>query len=133
MNYLNYFFNPQHLFNLRPQAMEPRAIIILAICFALVIIAGILAQIMSKKIKDGLKVKAYRRIYHAGLVMGIIGFGYLFFAWQGVTLLSARFIILIWLAALIIWLIYIIKYLIKDVPKTRSEIEEKRKFEKYIP
>jgi len=133
INYLKHFFNPSHLFNLRPQAMEIKAIIILAVIFGLTIIAGIVAKIMSSKIKDGLKLKAYRRMYHLGLSMGIIGLVYLFFAWQGVTLLSARFLILIWFIVLVVWIGFIVKYLIKDVPKLRNNIEKQRNFEKYIP
>ncbi len=88
---------------------------------------------MTTKIKDGLKIKAWRRLYYLSLSMGIIGLVYLFFAWQGVVLLAARFWLLIWLVTTLIWLGFIMKYLFLETPKLRREIEEKRKFAKYIP
>ena len=131
--YLKYFFNPSHLLTLRPPAMSLRAITILAVSFGIIIIVGVAGKLAEKKIKDGLKIKAYRQIYHFGLTMGILGFVYLFFSWQGVVLLSARFLLLIWLITLLTWLGFILKYLIFDVPRLRKNIDEKRAFNKYIP
>ncbi len=131
--YLKYFFNLNHLFSLRPGAMHLKALIILAVFFGLFIILGLSSRIMTTKIKDGLKIKAWRRLYYLSLSMGIIGLVYLFFAWQGVVLLAARFWLLIWLVTTLIWLGFIMKYLFLETPKLRREIEEKRKFAKYIP
>lgn len=131
--YLKYFFNPSHLLTLRPPAMQIRAIIILAVVFGLFIIFGIISKLTMAKMKDGLKIKGWHRFYHLGLTMGITGLVYLFFAWQGVALLAGRFWLLIWLIATILWLAFIGKYLFFEAPKLRKEIEEKRKFEKYIP
>ena len=131
--YLAYFFNPAHLFNLRPAAMQPRAIIILAVVFGLIIIAGIISKLIENKTKDGLKIKAYRRIFNLGLTMGILGYVYLFFAWQGVTLLGARFLLLVWLLVLLFWFGFILKYLLLNVPRLRRDIDSRRSFEKYLP
>jgi hypothetical protein len=133
MSYLQYFFNLRHLFNLRPEAMTQRAIIILTVIFGLLLILGIAAKMIQPKTKDGLKIKGYRRLTHLGLAMGILGFVYLFFAWQGVALLAARFWLLLWAISLAVWGAFIAKYLLKDVPKLRRDIENKRKFDKYIP
>lgn len=133
IEYLKYFFNPSHLLTLRPPAMSLRAIYILAFIFAVIMVAGIFSKLAEKKIKDGLKIKAYHRIYHLGLTMGILGFTYLFFSWQGVVLLSARFLLLIWLIVLVVWLGFIVKYFMLDVPHLRKNIDEKRAFNKYIP
>lgn len=133
IDYLKYFFNLGHIFNIRPDAMRSRALIILAIIFGLLIILGIIAKITIPKIKDGLKAKACRRLFYLFSTMGIIGFVYLFFAWQGVALLGARFWLIIWSATAMIWLGFIAKYLFLEVPKLRKEIQSKRDFEKYIP
>ena len=88
---------------------------------------------MAGKIKDGLKIKAWLRFHHLGLTIGIIGFVYLFFAWQKVALLAARFWLLILGVTAVVWLGFIGKYMFWEIPKLRRKIEEKRKFEKYIP
>ncbi|MFA6410153.1 MAG: hypothetical protein WCW26_01100 [Candidatus Buchananbacteria bacterium] len=133
INYLKYFFNPSHLFSLRPQAMEARAVIILAVVFGALIIISLGLFFLINKTKDGLKVKGYRRLSHLFLGMGISGLAYLFFAWQGIAILGSRFWLLVWLLVLVIWLFFIVKYLLREVPKLRREIEEKRSFSKYIP
>ncbi len=133
IDYLKYFFNLSHIFSIRPLPMENRAIIILAVFFGLLLICGVIAKILSKKTKDGLKVKGLRRLVNLFLTMGIIGFVYLFFAWQGAALLSARFWLLIWFFSLLVWLFYALKYLFFEVPKIRKEIDRKRDFERYIP
>ncbi|MFA6255367.1 MAG: hypothetical protein WC675_05065 [Patescibacteria group bacterium] len=113
--------------------MHNQAIIILAVAFGLLIILGIVSKVLVTKTKDGLKVKGWRRLFHLSLTIGILGFVYLFFAWQGVSLLASRFWLLILGLTALVWLGFIAKYLMWDVPKLRKGIEEKRKFEKYIP
>ena len=133
IEYLKYFFNPTHLFSLRPPIMQNRALIISATVFGLGIILAIVFKLITEKTKDGLKIKAFRRLFHLLLTMGIIGYVYLFFAWQGIPLLSARFWLLLWLIIVLIWLGFILKYLFFAVPKLRKDIDRKRKFEKYLP
>jgi len=133
MEYLKFFFNPSHLFSFRPSAMQPRAIIILAAVFGLLIILGIISRIKVNKTKDGLKIKAWRRLFHLFLTVGILGLVYLFFAWQGIALLAGRFWLLVLGLVALVWGGFITKYLLLEVPKLRKDIEEKRKFEKYIP
>jgi hypothetical protein len=132
-DYLAYFFKPSHFFSLRPEPLHSRAIIILVIIFGLVILISVVSKLITIKTKDALKAKGYKKLYHLCLTMGIIGLVYLFFAWQGAALLAARFWLAIWALTLIIWLIFIWKYLIKEVPNKRKEIDQKRQFQKYIP
>ncbi len=131
--YLKYFFNPSHLFDLRPPVMHNQAIIILAVAFGLLIILGIASRVLVIKTKDGLKVKGWRRLFHLFLTISILGFIYLFFAWQGVSLLASRFWLVILGLTALVWFGFIAKYLFWEAPKLRKNIEEKRKFEKYIP
>ena len=131
--YLKYFFNPSHLFSLRPAVMQWRAIIILMAVFGLLILMGIISKVMAAKSKDGLKIKAWRRLSYLALTISILGFVYLFFAWQGVVLLAGRFWLLTLLLIALIWLGFIAKYWFLEIPILRREIQQKRNFEKYIP
>lgn len=133
IDYLQYFFNPAHIFSLRPPAMSGRAALILAAVFAAFIIFGIFSNVMANKTKDGLKIKAYKKLFHAGLTMGILGYVYLFFAVEGIPIFSARFILLTWALITAVWIGFILKYLKIDVPKNREKIVAKRNFEKYLP
>ncbi|MFA6382604.1 MAG: hypothetical protein WCX08_05040 [Candidatus Buchananbacteria bacterium] len=133
MNYLNYFFNPAHLFSLRPEAMHARAVIILAVIFGLTVVLAGINKILLGKTKDGLRIKGLRRITHLCLTVGILGFVYLFFAWQGVALLASRIWLIIIFLTAVIWLAFIAKYLFLEVPKLRKEIDHRRDFERYLP
>ena len=82
-NYLQYFFNLSHLFSLRPQAMQLRAGLMLAVIFGLALAVGLVAMVLKKK-QRGLTVAGFNQLSSAGLTMGISGLLYLFFAWQGV-------------------------------------------------
>ncbi|MAF13752.1 MAG: hypothetical protein CMI53_02560 [Parcubacteria group bacterium] len=133
IEYFKYFFNPDHLLSIRPPAMSDRAITILLVAFTALIVVGILYKIKTKTDRDGLKVKAYIRLFHLGLTIGILGYVYVFFAWQGITLLAGRFWLIILLLIALVWLGFIGKYLLREAPKMRKSIDQKRNFEKYIP
>jgi hypothetical protein len=133
IEYLKFFFSLNHLLTLRPQAMQLRAIMILAITFGLLIVFGLANRLTMTKIKDNLKIKGLKKFFKLGLTMGILGYLYLFFAWQGIVLLAARFWLVVWLIITLVWFGFIVRYLLIAVPKMRQEIEQKRKFEKYIP
>lgn len=132
INYLTYFFDPAHLFALRPPALHQRAITILVILFGVFILAGIISSFNTRRV-DRLKAKGLKRITHFGLTVGLLGYLYLFFAWQRAALLGARF----WLVGLAlvtaIWLIFIIRFLVLEVPAKRKAIDQRRRFEQYLP
>ena len=130
--YLKYFFNPRHIFSIRPEAMQPRAVQTLLLIFGLLIAASIVSRVLARG-KDKLNAKGYQRLAQLFLTIGIVGYVYVFFAWQGAALLGSRFWLLILAAVTIAWLVFIIKYLIKEAPQRRQEIERKRQIEKYIP
>lgn len=133
INYLKYFFNLNHLLNLRPEPLHHSAITAGLIIFGAMVVFAIACKIASRKTKDGLKIKGYRKLFNLFLAMGLIGFVYLFFAWQGIVLLSSRLVLLTWLVITLIWLLFILKYLLLEVPKTRKQIQTRRQFEKYLP
>lgn len=133
IEYLQYFFSPRHLFNIRYTAMSNQAVLVLLLVFIVFIVAGIVSNLWLTKNKAGLVARGYQRLAYAFWTIGALGLVYVFFAWQSVALLGARF----WLLALglvfITWLVFIIRYFVKDVPVRRSKIENKKQKEKYIP
>lgn len=113
--------------------MSGRAAMILAVVFGTLIIIGIFSNITAKKTKDGLKIKVYKKMFHAGLTMGVLGYIYIFLAVEGIAVFSSRLILMIWALVTAVWIGFIVKYLKIDVPKNREKITAKRDFEKYLP
>lgn len=133
IEYLQYFFNPSHFFSLRPAAMQNRAVIILAVTFGLFVIFGIISYFKKNQAKNGLWTQAWQRLFHLFLTLGILGLVYVFFAAQGVTLLAARFWLLIIFLITLVWLGFVAKYMFFDIPKKQKTLEKKQNFDKYIP
>jgi uncharacterized membrane protein HdeD (DUF308 family) len=133
LEYLRYFFNPSHLFSLRPPLMTQRALMIVIILGVLCIITGIVGMICARRSRNGLMIKGYRKVTAFGWTMGIFAFLYAFFAYEGAIVLSGRFMILAWLIVAAIWKMYIIRYFWREVPSRRAELDQRKKYSKYIP
>ena|SRR3989344_6078711 len=133
IEYLQYFFNPSHIFSLRPPVMSVRAVVILAVIFGLFIIFGIVNKIMTGKNKSGLKALGQARLFYLFITMGILGYVYTFFAAQGVILLSSRLWLLLIFLITAVWLGFVAVYIFITVPKKQRQLKKKQEFEKYIP
>lgn len=99
-------------------------ILILAVIFRILLI------VQRKKV---LIIKFWRKLFQLTLVMGLVGFVLLFFFYEGVPILGARFWFLLWILVFIVWLVFILIFLILKIPKIKKETEEKKQFEKYLP
>lgn len=133
MPYLQYFFNPAHLFSLRPEAMSNKAVTILVVVFAGLIILGILSKLKTKKIKSALEAKVWSQFFSLSLTIGLCGLVYAFLASQGVILLAARFWLVLIMIVAVIWAGFIAKYMIVELPKKKLDIKKQQEFKKYIP
>ena len=113
--------------------MQTRAVVILVVIFGAIIAFGIFSRIKSKSKINGLMAMAWTRLFHLSFTIASFGFVYLFFAIEGITLLSMRFILIIILFIGLIWLAFIIKYSFIEVPKKQQTLKKKEEFNKYIP
>lgn len=64
---------------------------------------------------------------------GLLSILLLFFRFEGVYLLSARFLYLLLIIIMLIWAVVVLVYLIKDYPTEIKNIEEYQKFSTYLP
>lgn len=133
IEYLKYFFDPSHVFSVRPPVMSSQAVIILAVIFIAFIALGMLANLKRNKSKSGLVAKAWQQFFYLGFTIGSLGFVYLFFASQGVALLAARFWLLIIGIVAIVWAGFIFKYIKLDMPKKEAAKKHKEEIQKYTP
>lgn len=117
-------------FNLQPEFLKPLALkLFLALIIGLGIIALILALI---KKRGGIYRGLLKRSYGFCLSNAIIGLILLFFNYELVPFLSARFWLGLWALEMIIWLIFILKSL-KNIPKKKKLLEQEKELKKYIP
>ena len=134
LNYITSFFRPGLLFNLAPSSLEGLGLNIVLIVFGVIIILGIVTRIfLQSKKGDKVLARGLKRIKNALYTMGILGFIYAFFSYQGARLLSARFWFPLLLLILAFWLYFPIKYIMVEVPKLREDIKNRKEFERYLP
>jgi amino acid transporter len=131
---LSSIFSLPFWFTLNPGPLNPRHLLyFLWILVGFLVVAIIFRALMFYRRKDLLLVNVWRKLFRLFLTMGLVGFVILFFFYEGVMILGARFWFLFWLIGIITWFVYIIVYSIRKLPKIKKEIEEKKKFEKYLP
>lgn len=126
--------SPRFWFSLNPGPMSYKFQLALTWLFGLALILAIIFRILIiVQKKDLLIIKFWRKLFRLFLVMGLIGFVLLFFFYEGVPILGARFWFLLWILAFIVWLVFALIFLIVKVPRIKKETEEKKQFEKYLP
>jgi len=124
-------FSLHFWFNLRPPALLPiYQKFFIGLVIALIVASFIFWFIKSKR--RNVYINFWRNLYYFSFTNSFIGIVLLFFSYELVPFLSARFWFLLWGAGIIAWLIFIFKSLIA-IPKRRKKIAEEEEYKKYIP
>jgi len=133
MDLLN-LFNYQVWIKINPGPLLPGSFRILAIIFG----AFLVGAIISKKISrfesiDKTKKIAWKKVYSMLAWMGILGLIYLFFASEGIAILGMRVWFLVWIAGVVVWTVFIIRYIFIEIPAKEKSKSNRQHFEKYLP
>lgn len=121
-------------FSLNPGPITYKFQLVLTWLFGgFLILAVVFRILIFSQRKNGLIIKFWRKLFRLCLIMSLIGFILLFFFYEGVPILGARFWFLVWILGVIVWLILALIFLIFKIPKIRKENEGKKQFEKYLP
>ncbi len=128
------FLTLSYWFSLVPGELDSSAQRFFTLIFALVFIVGVVGKIFaSNKVQDKLIARVYRKIGSLGITMGIFGFLMLFFFYQEIYLLNARFWFLLWLGVLVVWLWRVVHLARVKIPQIKKTLSEQQEFEKYLP
>lgn len=129
---MNNWFTFKMWFNLHPGSLLPVfQNILIGLLIVFLIATGVTWFFYSKK-KKTLYAKIWSSFYAFSLTGTIIGAFLLFFTYEGVPFLSARFWFIIWFLVQAVWLYFIIKKL-RKLPEIRKEIKDRKEYNKYIP
>lgn len=104
-----------------------------AIFAVLLVLGAIIRMVASRQNLDKYVTAMFAKLGNMGVVMGAFGLVILFFSYEQVAFLGNRFWYLIWIICLIWWIVRIVIYATKTVPKLKEEAEEKEKQNAYIP
>lgn len=130
----NHFLTWFYWFNLRPEPLSGRGQTSLKWFFlGLLIILVVNLLYLGWKKKDKIIAKVVEKLAYWSAAMIVFGLVWYWFGYEGVPVLSARFWWLIWLAVFLGWLVLIIKYLVKDLPRQIKQRQQQEKIRKYLP
>ncbi len=120
----------QYWFNLQPDPFLslPWNIFIGSIVFLFA--ATILLAII--KIKPSVYRGFFKRLYILTLTNALLGLMFLFFNYEQVPFFSARFWFLIWAAASLTWLFFLLKGF-GSIAKKKQELTEEQERKRYLP
>ena len=117
--------------NLRPGSLTPFALKAIIIYLAVLAILAFVFYLFKAR-KQRLLFQIWAKLYFFSLSNFIIGLFILFFSYELIPFLSARFWMLLWGVGMLVWLVYIFLAIIK-LPKIKKTIAEKNEYKKYIP
>lgn len=119
------------LFNLRPSALLPIYQKTFVIFVLALVVFFLFCRLLTGR-KRGLYTSSWRRLQSFSLANASIGLILLFFNYELIPFLSARFWLLLWAVFMLVWLVFIAKSLLK-IPEKKKKLEEEREYRKYIP
>lgn len=118
------------IFEIKPSAQGEY--IYMAIFFGLCLIISFILSIIAKRNQNESK-KVQNRVVYLLLVTGIVGLILIFLRWQSIPYLGSRFMIYLLGVMIVTWIIKIILYRVRVLPRERIKKQEKENFEKYLP
>ena len=118
-------------FNLRPGALLPIYQKTFVIFVLALIIFFLFCRLLAGR-KRGLYTSFWRRLQSFSLANTFIGLILLFFNYELIPFLSARFWLLLWAALMLSWLVFVAKSLLA-IPEKKKKLEEEKEYKKYIP
>lgn len=127
-------FSFGYWFDVTPEPLARLGLNFLLVAFGAVLAAGVIARVLAAKKSGNMYwakggVKAARMCFW----MAPIGFLLTWFAYEQVQFFGARFWLLAWALAFLIWLGFIIKYVMVVVPEQAADFAERARIEKYLP
>jgi len=128
---MNNFLSVSFWFNTRPGSLSPNILMMLTF-FLVALFALFLVFTFLKKRKNGLYFKIISGLSTFFLTNFIVGLFFLFFSYELIPILSARFWYPLWFLGMIFWQVMILKEL-RKIPEKKKKFEEEKEFQKYIP
>ncbi len=130
---LSNIFTIQYWFGQVPFLGKP-ALWVMVILFGAMLIGGVILNTLSKGPKYNKPIgKGLKKIAKMLGVMGLVAFILLFFRYEFVAILSRRFMFGLWFIGLAVWIVFIVRYFLKVVPKQMADKMEQERIRKYLP
>jgi hypothetical protein len=130
--------NFQYLFDAYPPRIKQGTFLtVIILSLAFLAIAIILKYLLSKDTKFKTRADKYQKNLYVKLINllftgGLISLFLITLRKLRVPYFQIRFVLILWLAIISIWLITILQYQLTKVPELREKDKKRREYEKYI-
>lgn len=127
---ISFWFDPA----LRP--MSAKTSLVLGSFFLFLILLKFIGRLFYLNYKKSLQPpekKLISSIESLLITMGFAGLAWVFFAYENIPFLSARFWMLVWLLGFIVWAYMIGRYAFIALPEALNALQAQKRREKYLP
>ncbi|MFH1522829.1 MAG: hypothetical protein ABIE43_03350 [Patescibacteria group bacterium] len=121
----------KYWFNLKPESLLSIYHNLFIYFVALLILLSFIFWFMKSR-RKGQYNSFWRLLYTFSLINAFIGLGLLFFNYESIPFLSARFWLILWGMGILLWLAFIYKKLM-NVLEAKEKLAEEKEYRKYIP
>lgn len=124
---------PSFWFALSPQ---PPVALVSKIAFAVLVafvVASLVLRVLRRRTEDKLKRVLLARTASMLVWMGCLGLVLAFCRFEQISFFGARFWSFFWLVGLIIWIVSVVRFARKDMPRMRGENARVKENAKYLP
>ena len=118
--------------SLRPGFMEPAYFRVFAVFTIAFFVLIFISSFIKTRNKKNLYGRFWQMLNSFCLTNAIVGAILLFFTYEAVPFLSARFWFLLWGIEIAIWIVFMARVLI-DIPKRKEKLAREKEYKKYIP
>lgn len=133
MNILNYF-NPIGWLSIQPANVDSVLGKIVFSVFVVIALFGLVSRLVTlHKTTDRYMKQIGEKISFLCITMGLSGIILFFFSFENITLFGGRFWYPIWSLGLIIWIIFLVRFIKKEVPAMRDRDLKRMNQMKYMP
>lgn len=133
---LNRLFDVTFWLDLQPASLSFRTVLLLASFFACFILIKFLAKAIYLNYRKELvspEKKFLAKIESFLLTMGFSGLTWTFFAYEALPILSARLWVFVWVISGVLWLYFIARYALVEMPPQIANMKLQEQKRKYLP
>lgn len=131
---MSQFFQLSFWFDIFPLPFTPATFWTVLGLFLAGLALGVVTLFFQKKFSANKLVKRiWVKLTGFGLSFGLAGLFLTFLKQQRISYLGMRIWLGLWLLVCLVWLGFILKYIVLDMPKLKGEKKKKEELEKYLP
>jgi len=127
------FIQPSFWFDRYPWPFEPIAFWVALAVLILVLLFGIFTVWRRQRLMDKINQKIWQKFGNLFFSFSVVGLILLFFKQQRLPYLGMRAWLGLWILICLAWLVFIIKFIIKEIPQIKEAKKQRAEIRKYLP